>query len=145
MSVIPKIPRASGGLLCPPGPPTRVLPWTSWGPLATPRLLTPPPNHKSWIRPWIYRNYTYVSLTYMYQSSIYGTTWPLGFWLFPHLFKCCTKFIMFFGINVFLTAVKPTFTWCKSSCQVLKMRSLTQGGTYPSAQCGHLFCLHIQQ
>jgi hypothetical protein len=43
MSVIPKIPRASGGL-CPPGPPTRVLPWTSWGPSPThaPPLTTNP-------------------------------------------------------------------------------------------------------
>ena len=52
MSVIPKIPRASGGQ-SPPGLPTRVLPWTSWG---TPRLLMPPPNHKSWIRTWLRYN-----------------------------------------------------------------------------------------
>ena len=49
--LIPQTPRASGGFvpLCPlpglyPGP---------TGDLKTPRLLTPPPpDHKSWIRPW---------------------------------------------------------------------------------------------
>jgi hypothetical protein len=44
LSVIPQTPRASGGLR-PPGPPTRDLPSTRWGPNSgpqTPRLLTPP-------------------------------------------------------------------------------------------------------
>ena len=44
LSVIPQTPRASGGLR-PPGPPTRDLPSTRWGPKSgpqTPRLLTPP-------------------------------------------------------------------------------------------------------
>ena len=44
MSAIPQTPRASGGL-SPPGPPTRALPSTRWGPKSvpqTPRLLTPP-------------------------------------------------------------------------------------------------------
>ena len=39
----------------PPGPPTRALSWNRWGTLSgpqTPLLLTPPPNPKSWIRPW---------------------------------------------------------------------------------------------
>ena len=48
MSVILQTPRASGGL-CPPGPPTPTL----CGP-QTPRLLTPPPNHKSRIHPCEY-------------------------------------------------------------------------------------------
>ena len=46
MSVIPQTPRASGGL-SPPGPPTRALPLTRWGPKSgpqTPRLPTPPPQ-----------------------------------------------------------------------------------------------------
>ena len=53
MSVIPKIPRASGGALLPWAPyqgSTLDQLGTLSGP-QIPRLLTPP-NHKSWIRPW---------------------------------------------------------------------------------------------
>ena len=53
MSVIPKIPRASGGAL-PPWAPYQGSTLDQLGTLSgpqNPRLLTPP-NHKSWIRPW---------------------------------------------------------------------------------------------
>jgi hypothetical protein len=55
MYVLPQTPRAWGGGGYSPGPPTRALSWNSWGTLSgpqTPLLLTPPPNPKSWIRPW---------------------------------------------------------------------------------------------
>ena len=47
MSVIPKIPRASGGLF-PPGP----LPGFYVGPAGGPSPTHAPSNHKSWIHPW---------------------------------------------------------------------------------------------
>ena len=53
MSVIPKIPRASGGAL-PPWAPYQGSTLDQLGTLSgpqNPRLLTPP-NHKSWIHPW---------------------------------------------------------------------------------------------
>ena len=52
MSVIPKIPRASGGFAPPPWAPYQGYTLDQLGTLSgpqTPRILTPP-NHKSWIR-----------------------------------------------------------------------------------------------
>ena len=40
MAVIPQTPRASGGL-CPPGPTTRALLMTHWGPIHTPLTTNP--------------------------------------------------------------------------------------------------------
>ena len=47
-------PELTGWGVRPPGPPTRALPWTRWGPEEVPRSLSysRPPNSKSWIRPW---------------------------------------------------------------------------------------------
>jgi hypothetical protein len=63
MSVIPKIPRASGGQ-SPPGPIPGFYPGPAGdlkrSPDPLPTHAPPPPNHKSWIRPW------YVSWIYNY-------------------------------------------------------------------------------
>jgi hypothetical protein len=53
MSVIPQTPELPGGLA--PLVPCQGSALDPLGTLSgpqTPRLLTPPPNHKSWIRPW---------------------------------------------------------------------------------------------
>ena len=75
MSVIPQIPRASGGL-SPHGPPTRALPWTRWGHSAVPRPLaySRPPNHKSWIRPWLRydsEDFIFRAIRYFKSKNVY--------------------------------------------------------------------------